>query len=308
MKPDPVTDAAAAAGEAGSAAAALAPASVDAPDNAPGGILRKAREARGESRGDVVQALKLSLQQIEAIESGRFEALPGPLFVRGFLRNYARHLGLDPQPLLASFDGGTTVAAAPGSTLDTRDHAVFNVQDHAPAAEKPRSSLLPLFLVVAVLLALLGAGIFFGWFEAWQEPESTVVTTQLPAPDALSESGGIAPENSQQPAAAGTGTAPSPGVAAPSGEPSPAADAPRISTLAFTLTARAWIKVSEEGRGGFLVNRTYAPGSAPLRVQGKPPFSLSITNADKVRLEFDGKPVDLKPYTNKANTASLTLQ
>ncbi|MDR2260695.1 MAG: DUF4115 domain-containing protein [Azoarcus sp.] len=297
MKPDPVTDAAAA-GEAG--AAALASASGGAPDNAPGSILRKAREARGESRGDVVQALKLSLQQIEAIESGRFEALPGPLFVRGFLRNYARHLGLDPQPLLAGFDGGTTMAAAPGSTLDTRGHAVFNAQDHAPAAVKPRSSLLPLSLVVAVLLALLGAGIFFGWFEAWQEPESTVVTTQI------SEPGGIAPESSQQPEAAGI--APSPDVPAPSGESPPAADAPRISTLAFTLTAKAWIKVSEEGRSGFLVNRTYAPGSAPLRVQGKPPFSLSITNADKVTLEFDGKPVDLKPYTNKANTASLTLQ
>ncbi|MDR2031988.1 MAG: DUF4115 domain-containing protein [Azoarcus sp.] len=312
MEADSATDT-----TAGKSEAAVPP---PAPGGAPGNILKKTREARGESLADVVKALKLSPQQIEAIESGRFESLPGPLFVRGFLRNYARHLGLDPQALLADFDQGATVATVPGSTLDTRDHAVFDEQ--AGASVKPRASLLPLFLVMASLLALLGAGIFFGWFEAWLEPESATVTQRDIGSSAISpswpepESAAVTqPPDPSKPESTAPGSGQAPYAAAIPAPATPATKLPaaaaesQVSTLSFILTARAWIKVSETGSSGFLVNRTYDPGSAPLRVKGKPPFSLSITNANKVKLEFDGKPVDLRPHTNREkNTASLTLQ
>jgi cytoskeleton protein RodZ len=41
------------------------------------------------------------VRQVEALEENAYEQLPGPVFVRGFVRNYARFLGLDPEPLLA---------------------------------------------------------------------------------------------------------------------------------------------------------------------------------------------------------------
>ena len=69
-----------------------------------GRSLRQAREARSLTVGDVAQALKLTLRQVEALEQECFERLPGPAFARGFLRNYARFLRLDPEPLIADFD------------------------------------------------------------------------------------------------------------------------------------------------------------------------------------------------------------
>ncbi|WP_341648617.1 helix-turn-helix transcriptional regulator [Thauera humireducens] len=64
----------------------------------PGAALRAAREARGESVAEVAFALKLNPRQIAALEADDFAALPGTAFVRGFLRNYARYVGLDPAP------------------------------------------------------------------------------------------------------------------------------------------------------------------------------------------------------------------
>ena len=66
--------------------------------------LRRAREARGDSIQDVADAIKLNPRQVIALEQERFEELPGRAFARGFLRNYARHLGLDVDRMMARFD------------------------------------------------------------------------------------------------------------------------------------------------------------------------------------------------------------
>ena len=77
-----------------------------------GQTLRIAREAQKLSVGDVALRLRLMQRQIEAIESDDFDSLGQPVFARGFVRNYARLLGLAPEPLLQSMGGG-------GSRTDT---------------------------------------------------------------------------------------------------------------------------------------------------------------------------------------------
>jgi cytoskeleton protein RodZ len=128
----------------------------------PGEVLRQAREARGESLSDVAHTLKLSAHQLEALENGRHDVLPGPTFVRGFLRNYARYLDIDPDPLLEGISARTPTAADLASMLKLDG----NVQ---PAASpRPRGSLLPVLLIVLVALILAGlvaAGIHFRWFD-----------------------------------------------------------------------------------------------------------------------------------------------
>ncbi|HET7635827.1 MAG TPA: helix-turn-helix domain-containing protein [Burkholderiales bacterium] len=66
-----------------------------------GGQLAAARQHYGLAVADVARQLKLNVRQVEALEEDAYEQLPGPVFVRGFVRNYARFLGLDPEPLLA---------------------------------------------------------------------------------------------------------------------------------------------------------------------------------------------------------------
>ena len=70
-----------------------------------GAVLAGAREALHLSVLDVARQLKLSPAQVEALESGTYERLPGRVFVRGFLRNYAKLVKVDPQPLLRSIEG-----------------------------------------------------------------------------------------------------------------------------------------------------------------------------------------------------------
>ena len=76
-----------------------------ADDGAPGERLARARQAQGLSTGDVARRLKLSVWQIEALESGNYAPLPGAIFVRGFIRNYARLLKLDAEALLEAAAG-----------------------------------------------------------------------------------------------------------------------------------------------------------------------------------------------------------
>lgn len=65
-----------------------------------GHILREARENKGLSLEDVQAKTRINTRFLAALESGEYEALPTAVHVRGFLRNYARFLGLEPQPLL----------------------------------------------------------------------------------------------------------------------------------------------------------------------------------------------------------------
>ena len=62
--------------------------------------LAGARAARNLSITDVAQDTRISARFLEALERDDFDALPAPVYVRGFLRSYSNYLRLDPQPLL----------------------------------------------------------------------------------------------------------------------------------------------------------------------------------------------------------------
>ena len=73
-------------------------------EHSPGAYLRQAREAADMSVGQVAAALFLEPKKIEALESDAFDRLAAPTFVRGYLRGYARVLGLPSEPVLEMYD------------------------------------------------------------------------------------------------------------------------------------------------------------------------------------------------------------
>jgi cytoskeleton protein RodZ len=78
--------------------------------------LRTLREGQGRSIEDIASALRLSQAQINSLEDSRWDSLPGAAYVKGFLRNYARTLGVDAQPYIDDYTAqtqprGTTTAA-----------------------------------------------------------------------------------------------------------------------------------------------------------------------------------------------------
>lgn len=68
-----------------------------------GQILREAREARGLTLEQVAEETRINRRFLDALEQGDYVTLPTPVHVRGFLRNYARFLKLDPAPLLERY-------------------------------------------------------------------------------------------------------------------------------------------------------------------------------------------------------------
>jgi cytoskeleton protein RodZ len=134
-----------------------------------GSILAAHREEAGMSLEEVAGQLKLAKRQIEALEQDRFDALPGNTFVRGFVRNYARLLHIDPQPLLN--DLATRLPAeAPQAALP-------RLQDEAMPMLRPSAIATPqmssVILVVLALLLIAGGGAWF-YLNNRHEPQIAV--------------------------------------------------------------------------------------------------------------------------------------
>lgn len=73
------------------------------PSSACGGVLRAAREKQKLSVQDIAAQLRLGINQVEALEADRYDKLPQPSIVRGFIRNYAKALKLDAAPIVAAY-------------------------------------------------------------------------------------------------------------------------------------------------------------------------------------------------------------
>jgi cytoskeletal protein RodZ len=65
-----------------------------------GSWLRRQREARQISLREVADRTKISMRYLQAMEDDRFEVLPAPVFAKGFLREYARYVGLSPDEVV----------------------------------------------------------------------------------------------------------------------------------------------------------------------------------------------------------------
>jgi cytoskeletal protein RodZ len=107
--------------------------------------LKRERELRGIELRDIADATNISIRFLQALEQDRVEVLPGGIFRRAFVRQYARHLGLDPERTVADF------LYAHGERGDDAESAP--PAPRRPAA--PRGLLLSLLLLAAGVLVLV---------------------------------------------------------------------------------------------------------------------------------------------------------
>ncbi len=131
--------------------------------------LRRAREARNMTLEEAEQALRIRRRYLQALEMGDYTALPGPVQARGFLRNYARLLGLPVEEALARYE-----AEVEGRPLQPRPQPVREAQARQwaerpsqfpppPTEEEELAAARSGAQVPSTLLfALLGLAAFFG--------------------------------------------------------------------------------------------------------------------------------------------------
>ncbi|WP_315807918.1 RodZ family helix-turn-helix domain-containing protein [Pseudomonas sp. C9-3] len=206
----------------------------------PGETLRQARENKGWSTAQVAGQLNLTENALRQLEQGSFDQLPGHTFARGYIRAYAKLLGMDQAQMVTAFDQYTGTDAS-GS----------NVQALGRVVEPVRLSrnLLRLFSL-ALLAVLIGFG-YFWWQERSARPaetgslnmehvevESADGTTEIhtldePEDQAVAEDQANTPPVPSEPAGdSGNAEAPAEGIP-------PAAAAPGVPTAPEAVPAPA---------------------------------------------------------------------
>ena len=114
-----------------------------------GAYLQRERELRQVSLEELVQTTRVPLKMLQHLESDRFDELPGDVFARGFLRSYARALGLDGAEVLRRFDRARNVdLSAPPPPLASID-----------PPERGRTFGIAIALVILVILFTLALSI-----------------------------------------------------------------------------------------------------------------------------------------------------
>ncbi|MHB8074013.1 helix-turn-helix domain-containing protein [Desulfosporosinus fructosivorans] len=78
-----------------------------------GTILRKAREEKDLSYQNIEESIKIRVRYLEALENEDYGILPGATYSRGFLRTYAKYLGINPQEIVNSYSASLVKEAEP---------------------------------------------------------------------------------------------------------------------------------------------------------------------------------------------------
>lgn len=291
-----------------------------------GALLRGAREQHSLSIEDISNRLRLSPRQVKALENDDFAALPEAMITRGFIRNYARFLGMDAEPLLQAYRAFVPPADSPRAISIHSENIPISGSDERPWL---------MYMLASLLIALLvGAWLIYVDYVPQQaaKPEAATKTGAAAKSGAATEGGTYteslpmaalpAAERAQKDTATAVAAAPPP-AAQPEPKPAPAAPAAASETAAspasnpmpagrdalarlkFTFNDNSWVSVTDRNNKE-IFNKTKPAGSEDT-VEGQPPFKVIIGNAAGSKLVFNDKPVDLAPYT-KLNVARLTLE
>jgi len=124
-----------------------------------GSYLKHERELRGVPLDDIAQSTKISVRFLRALEEGRFEDLPGEVFIKGFIRSYGQAIGSNVDELLAAYH------ESGAKRQDTKTPST----EISPSREEPSEERPFVFPTKAVLgfvaaLLIIGGGAY--WFTS----------------------------------------------------------------------------------------------------------------------------------------------
>lgn len=274
-----------------------------------GSMLKAERVRQGLTVSDVAHRLKYASRQIEAIESDNFSALPGVTFARGFVRGYAKLLGIDGSPLVASLNESAVPTEGP-TTLQLQN--VRSSRAQFPARAPLAMSAWPwLLATAAVVLALGGYSLF-----QWQAPRLMLPSPAVPTTPS-DNAGRVTPAApSATPPPTVDAQVPQLGVGSAASAPGGNSGQPATQTergasgsvkgkIRLLFSGESWTEV-RDGSGTVVFSRNSLAG-AEQWADGEPPFDLVIGNARDVKLFYRGAEVDLAPYI-KVSVARLQLK
>ncbi len=279
--------------------------------------LSVARKARSLEVIDVAQTLKLGTRQVEALENGNWDVLPGQTFIRGFVRNYARLVQIDYEPLMGQLD---QILKKPDDGLNLPETKASSMP-RGVSFDSPRRDRL--VVVIGLLLVVAAALAYFLLAKDLSSLRETAQATidslaQKNGSEPVSDSSAKVPaepvfppgttaQQVMNPQASGP-LEPAVQEASPVSATEPKDNSSSVAAggqLRFLVDKESWIEVRDR-ENNVVFSERLAPATERL-VNGNSPFSLVIGYAPGVKVFLRGQPVELAPHT-RGDVARLVLE
>lgn len=269
----------------------------DAPLETVGQDLRAARIRRGDDLAAVSRALKIRKDHLDALESDQLDRLPGKTYAIGFVRSYARYLGLEAGEMVERFKA---------------EIAGRGDEPSPPAASLHEDDGRRLPYGWRILAGVIGIALLWGIWHifgadrdaappvppppslAHETPRTVTPPTAMTAPPQQADAAtppataSAAPPTQAAPAAA-EATASQAAVPAVPGQPGQVFGEQNRGNSRITLRATGATRITVRGADGRLyINRDLAPGEV-YYVPNFPGLNLALSNAGAVEAELDGK-------------------
>lgn len=231
-----------------------------------GASLRRERELRGVSLQEIAASTKIGVRMLEAIEEDRFDRLPQGLFVRGFVREYARFLALDEQKILTEL----TFHAAPVAVVD------HEVGERGRRVSSRLATRLINGGLATGVLGVVAALILSPGFSRGKAAPTPLPAVNAPAPTDSTAKSAVTPN----------GVATNTASVLPGALPT-ASVLPQPLQLTLTATEDCWIGL--DVGGDRVENRVLKKGES-FSITARQNASLAVGNAGGLLVAIDSGP------------------
>ena len=147
-----------------------------------GQILKEAREAKNVSIEEAQRVTKIQLNILASLEQDAFDNLPNPTYIRGFIKQYAQYLGLDPEPLLKEYSSLNVKPPEQEIVVKSKDDELKSsqpVKPKVPVGKKKNNSIV--IISIAAVSVLIIAGLFFFVMSGKESPQEGVSSKKEPS-------------------------------------------------------------------------------------------------------------------------------
>jgi cytoskeleton protein RodZ len=257
-----------------------------------GDRLRREREMRGITLDEISESTKISRRHLEELESENFDHLPGGVFNKGFVRAYARFLGIDEEQAVSDY------SAASGEQPEPEDKFPLEIHAEPNRDLNPRRSYVPLAFAGAAL-----AGILVG-YALWTRAKSHSAEAVTPPPPPVTATPQAAPPDTAadaaKPAVAQSPVA-TPAPAYPE-KRTPAAQAEKLFVVTVKAKEDSWVSVVADGKS--VMERVLTADRLKV-IRADQEIVLRTENAGGIDVTFNGR--RLGPLGNENEARTLTF-
>ncbi|HET9837265.1 MAG TPA: RodZ domain-containing protein [Candidatus Angelobacter sp.] len=258
-----------------------------------GDRLRREREMRGITLDEIAESTKISRRHLDALERDHFDQLPGGVFNKGFVRAYARFLGIDEDQAVADY------SLASNEQPEPEDKFPLEIHEEPNRELNPRRSNLPLVFALAALVGVL-VGYFF-WLKSKPKAEHGAASPQEAA---LQEPASKAPASSANSSVTSHATVKSP---EPPTQPQPAGQEPqKPAEKKFSVLIKAkedsWITIVADGKASYDDTLT---ADSKKKFRAARVLVLTTRNAGGIDVLFNGRPLGALGNENERRTLTF---